>query len=323
MPRPLEVLLLVSLPGSGKSEILRYLRDLGPEQCRAEFGLGPLVALNDYPYVHLMRRISQESQKLGLSGIFFDANELPMKEPFDWGVLVELLNEDYADLTARRRAMPTSAAEWLFARLDAARAKVGAGPAVGGLPAEQRAKLAAALEADAAALVKERNDRFSAAPADRTVVVEFSRGGKDGSAMPLPAPFGYGYSLAVLADAILSKASVLYVWVTADESRRRNRLRAGPANLFTLHQVPLPVMMVDYGCDDLEHLLKHSDRPDTLKVVSRGRTFYLPAIRLDNRKDRTSFLRGPREGWPEADTKALHAALCESFGKLHKAQVRR
>ena len=323
MPRPLEVLLLVSLPGSGKSEILRYLGTLSPEQSRNELGLGPLVKLNDYPYVHLMRRISQESQKLGLPGVFFDANELPMKEPYDWGVLVELLNEDYADLTARRRSVPASAAEWLFARFDAARAKVGASPALSSLPAEHRAKLLAALETDAAALVKDRNERIASAPADRTVVIECSRGGKDGSAMPLPTPFGYGYSLGVLADAILSKASIFYVWVTADESRRRNRLRAGPANLFTLHQVPLPVMMVDYGCDDFEHLLKHSDRPDTVKVVARGRTFYVPAVRWDNRKDRTSFVRSPREGWPEADTRGLHAALCEAFGKLHKAQVRR
>ncbi|MGC4115007.1 MAG: hypothetical protein QM765_10435 [Myxococcales bacterium] len=323
MPRPLEVLLLVSLPGSGKSEILRYLGSLPPEQVRADFGLAPIVSLNDYPYVHLMRRISQESQKLGLQGVFFDANELPMKEPYDWGVLVELLNEDYADLTARRRSVPPSAAEWLFGRLDAARAKVGAGPALETLPAEQRTKLAAALEPDAASLVKDRNDRIANAPAERTVVFEFSRGGKDGSAMPLPAPFGYGYSLGVYADSILGRASIFYVWVTPDESRRRNRLRAGPASLFALHQVPLPVMMVDYGCDDIDHLLKHSDHPDTVKVVTRGRTFYVPAVRLDNRKDRTTFLRGPRESWPEADTKGLHAALAEAFAKLHKAQVRR
>src|SRR5213594_810937 len=101
MPGTLEVLLLLALPASGKSEVRRYLAHLTPQQCRDEFHLGPTVQLDDYPYVQLRRR--------GADGAFFDSDEQPMKESRDWGTLIELLNEDYQDLFHRRRATPGSA----------------------------------------------------------------------------------------------------------------------------------------------------------------------------------------------------------------------
>src|SRR5204862_2444599 len=136
-------------PASGKSEVRRYLRSLTPTRCREDFCLGETVQLDDYPYVHMMRRVSQELRKLGRDGLFFDSDDLPMKEPRDWGVLVELLNEDYDDLVRKRRPTAASAGEWLLDRFDAARRKVGADPAFGKLPADQRRVLIAAIESDA------------------------------------------------------------------------------------------------------------------------------------------------------------------------------
>src|SRR5213594_1494383 len=118
MPDTLEVLLLLALPASGKSEVRRYLAHLTPQQCRDEFHLGPTVQLDDYPYVHLMRRISQELRSRGADGAFFDSDALPMKQPLDWGTLVELLNEDFDDVVQRRRPAPASAADWLLERFD-------------------------------------------------------------------------------------------------------------------------------------------------------------------------------------------------------------
>src|SRR5881296_2873165 len=98
MSEIIDVLLLLALPASGKSEVRRYLASLSPERCREDFHLGPTVQLDDYPHVHMMRRVSQELHRLGADPVFFDSDEQPMKQPLDWGTLVELLNEDYEDV---------------------------------------------------------------------------------------------------------------------------------------------------------------------------------------------------------------------------------
>src|SRR5262249_32871974 len=116
MPRPIDVLLLLALPASGKSEVRRFLAHATPEACRNDYHLGPTVQLDDYPYVHMMRRVSQELRKRGQDGVFFESDELPMKQPLDWGMLIELLNEDFDDLVSRRKASPASAGAWLLDR---------------------------------------------------------------------------------------------------------------------------------------------------------------------------------------------------------------
>ncbi|MEK7330219.1 MAG: hypothetical protein AAB113_05390, partial [Candidatus Eisenbacteria bacterium] len=225
MSETLDVLLLLALPASGKSEVRRYLASLTPEQCRGDFHLGPTVQLDDYPYVHMMRRVSQELRRLGASGVFFDSDELPMKEPLDWGTLVELLNEDFEDLQRRYRPAPASAAEWLLDRFDVARQKAGASPALGALPSAARRALNTTLEAEAAELLRDKNAGIPESLEGRTVVIEAARGGPDGASPPLPAPLGYAYTLRKFSDAILARASILYVWVTPEESRRKNHER--------------------------------------------------------------------------------------------------
>jgi hypothetical protein len=324
MPRLIDVLLLVALPASGKSEVRRYLASLTPEQGRDEMHLGPTVQLDDYPYVHLMRRISQELRQRGLDGLFFDSDELPMKEGRDWGMLIELLNEDFDDLVHRRRVTPASAAEWLFDRMDAARRKVGARPALGQLEPGLRRALAGALEAECAGLLRDKHAGLPDSLKGRTVVIEFARGGPDGAALPLPAPLGYRYSLAALSEEILARASVLYVWVTPEESRRKNIERTDPNDPGSIlhHGVPMAVMLGDYGCDDMDWLMRQSERPDTLRIEAYGRTWHLPVARFDNRVDRTTFVRADRSHWKEQDVRALHEGLAEALGRLAAAAER-
>ena len=321
MPNLLDVVLLLALPASGKSEVRRYLASLSPEQCRDDFHLGPTVQLDDYPYVHMMRRVSQELRQRGADGVFFDSDELPMKQPLDWGTLIELLNEDFDDLEARRRQAPPSAAEWLFARFDAARARVGAAPALGGLPADLRRALASALEEESRALLGAKNAGIPEHLEGKTVVIEAARGGPDGAALPLPAPLGYRYSLSVFSDAILRRASVLYVWVTPEESRRKNHERTDPNDPGSIlhHGVPMAVMLGDYGCDDMAWLLEHSDREGTIAIDARGRRHHLPVARFDNRVDKTSFVRGDRSAWKREEVEALHAGLGDAFSRLARA----
>jgi len=319
MSRVIDVLLLLALPASGKSEVRRYLSHLSPEQCRDEFHIGPTVQLDDYPYVHMMRRVSQELRARNADGVFFDSDDLPMKEQLDWGTLIELLNEDYHDLVNRRRVDPPSPAAWLLDRFDAARSKVGAQPAFATLDPTLRKTLIGALEAEAAELVKERNANLPETLAGKTVVIEFARGGPDGSTPPLSKPLGYQYSLARLSDEILKRAAILYVWVTPEESRRKNIARTDPNDPVSIlnHGVPMAVMLGDYGCDDMDWLITHSGRPDHVKVTKdNGAAFLLPVARFDNRTDKTTFVRGERSLWKPADVAALHGGLAEALGRL-------
>jgi hypothetical protein len=325
MSEILDVLLLLALPASGKSEVRRYLASLTPEQCRDDFHMGPTVQLDDYPYVHMMRRVSQELRKSGADGVFFDSDDLPMKEPLDWGTLIELLNEDFEDLQRRHRPAPASPAEWLLDRYDLARHRVGSRPAFGELPAATRRALVAGIERDAAELLRDKNAGIVDDLTGRTVVIEAARGGPDGATLPLPAPLGYGYSLRRFSDAILSRASILYVWVTPEESRRKNHERTDPNDPGSIlhHGVPMAVMLGDYGCDDMEWLIQHSDRPDTVRVETRGRVHHLPIARFDNRVDKTTFVRGERPAWKPADVAALHSGLGEAFRRLSRAGATR
>ena len=323
MSRLIDVLLLLALPASGKSEVRRYLASLSPEQCRDELHLGPTVQLDDYPYVHMMRRVSQELRKSGEDGIFFDSDSLPMKQPLDWGTLIELLNEDFEDLTRRRRASAAAAAEWLLQRFDRARSRVGALAALGALPGPLHQRLAAALERESADLLRDKNAGVPDSLAGRTVVIEAARGGPDGATLPLPSPLGYRYSLATLSDEILSRASILYVWVTPEESRRKNHERTDPNDPGSIlhHGVPDAVMYGDYGCDDMDWLIQKSDREGTVRVETRGKAHYLPVARLDNRVDKTTFVRADRSAWKPADVEALHTGLAGAFEKLARARA--
>ena len=150
------------------------------------------------------------------------------------------------------------------------------------------------------------------------MVIEFARGGADGSPLPLPKPFGYQASLTQLSDAILAKASILYIWVEPAESRRKNEARTDPNDPGSIlhHGVPLAVMYGDYGCDDMAYLLEQSDKPDTVTVHKGDRTYHLSVGRFDNRVDKTTFIRDDRATWSDADVKALQAGIREAFDQL-------
>ncbi|HET7225371.1 MAG TPA: hypothetical protein VFK69_06605 [Candidatus Eisenbacteria bacterium] len=321
-PSLLDTVLLLALPASGKSEIRRYLGTLTPEQCRTDMHMGPVVQLDDYPYVDLMRRVSRALRAQGENGVFFDSDLLPMKEPLDWGALIELLNEDYAAVLERSRVSPESAGAWMLGRFDWARAQVGAKPAFHDLSPRVRERLIAEIEPACRELVEHRNATIPGSLRGRTVVIEFARGGPEGATMPLQPPVGYGYSLSRLSDDILAGASILYVWVTPEESRRKNEARSpGAADDSVLHHtVPPKVMRGDYGCDDIAWLIERSDRPDTVKLQVRGRTHHLPIARFDNRVDRTSFVRDEQAAWPPEQVRALHDGLSEAFGRLVRAR---
>jgi len=320
MSKVIDVLLLFALPASGKAEVKLYLEGLPAARRRDELHLGSLVQLTDYSYVYMMRRASQVLRSFGHDSAFFDSDDAPMKDDRDWGMLIELLNEDYDDLLAGRQVEPTSAAGWLLDRYDAARARCGVNPAFRRIPDDVREELVLDLEAEAQEMVALRNANATIPLEGCTVVIAIARGGPEGAVPPLPPPLGYQHALARFSDAVLSRASILNVWTTPEAARRNNvgRSAAGSNGGQSVlhHGVPPAVMLHDYGCDDMDYLVASSGRPGTVEVATRGRTWRVPVGRFDNRVDRTSFLRADQAEWPEDRVRELDADLARALGDV-------
>jgi hypothetical protein len=310
---PIEILLLLALPASGKSELRRYLESLDRETARNDLHLYPTVQLDDYPYVHMMRRISEEAAAAGDRPPFFSSGEEPFVDPYDWLTLMQLLNFDYADLTRPPDALPGgTAARWLFDRIDKARARAGLEPVIGTLASLTQKRLEAALETEARALFEEKRAAIPDSLEGKTVVIELARGGPEGASFPLPEPYGYQHSLPELTEEILEKARILYVWVDPEESRRKNLERAVPGRegdaSILHHGVPEAVMRNDYGVDDLIYLLAAGG--GSYVFVDKGdKRFGLPTGVFDNRSDLTSFLRDDPADWSPFRVRRLHDEL--------------
>jgi hypothetical protein len=314
MANVLDTVLLVALPASGKSEVRRYLAEVGAQIRRGDFHLGDNLDLDDFPYVHWMRRTDDELAALGRARVFFRSSEEPFANAYDWGTLVHLLNEDYARLGST--APRDESAGALFDRVDAAGAEVGIARRMEALDGGVRRDLEARLADEARALYMQIGGPER--PAGATVVIELARGGPAGASLPLEEPLGYAYSLRELSPEILERASILYVWVTPEESRRRNRARANPDDPGSIlhHGVPEQVMLHDYGCDDMSWLEQQSDRPGTVRIVKGSRTWHVPIARFDNRADKTSFLRDPPESWGAEPLRRVHDGLKQAFDAL-------
>jgi hypothetical protein len=142
----------------------------------------------------------------------------------------------------------------------------------------------------------------------------------------LTPPRGYQYSLSLLSPQILDHAAILYVWVTPEESRRKNIERGKPDGQGSIlfHSVPMEVMLGEYGCDDMGYLIEQAGRPNCVrveKIVQESgryvlRNWYLPVARFDNRADLTTFVREPRERWSKKDVDAIHQGLAGALATL-------
>jgi len=313
-----DIVLLLALPASGKSEVRKYLASLEPEVLKNDLHIGENLQLDDFPYVHLMRRIDDELESLSNERIFFKSPEKPFNDPRNWGTLIHLMNEDYENLVNRRPLSLNNAGELLLQRLDRADEKVGIEKRLGDITPGVREKIVGGIDNEARELFEGLNKQYPESFAGKTLVIEFARGGAQGSEMPLKPPFGYRYSISQLSRDILKKAVVLYIWVTPEESRRKNEARANPRDPGSIlhHGVPIEVMLNDYGIDDIEWLEKNSEVEGTITINSPGEKFHLPLARFDNRIDKTSFLRDSKDAWPREKVEAVHKGLKEACDNL-------
>ena len=319
MQSQIDTLLLLALPASGKSELRRYLAWLDDDVVSSDFGLGPTVQLDDYPYVHFMRRIDEVLTELSEPARFFHGQLSPFKDGRDWATLIGLLNEDYAVL-GTTPPVPPSPTLWLLERIDRARQLSGAPAPFDDLPPPVIDELASVLDGEIAEFAEERSGILGSYEAGTsTVILEFARGGPEGTEPPLPEPHGYAYSLRFLSRDILRRAAALYVWVTPEESRRRNDERAKPGlegDASILHHgVPESVMRGDYGTDDFTWLMGQGGG-DTIELEFEDATYLLPAAVFDNRVDHTSFLRADPAEWDDEAVDRLHTQLVAVFAEL-------
>ena len=313
-----DTLLLLALPALGESEVRNFLTNKDPEL----FHMGETIQLDDYPYVHIQLVIDEALKAMGEPRIYHHEDDAggrngPFIDAYDWSALIELLNEDYHEILVGKAENPKFAAIRLFERLDAASVRVGGEAKIAALSPEVRSHLEEKLESEARELFDDKIKNVLKSREGKTIVIEFSRGGPVG-VRPLPEHYGYAGSLPCLSDELLKRAAILYIWVTPEESRRKNRDRARPGEdkSILFHGTPESVMLQDYGSDDMLELMEASDRENMLKIVKGDRVFYVPVSRFDNRRDLTTFARKDPKDWKPEEIQALDDGIRDAALKL-------
>ena len=81
MEQIFRTVLLLALPASGKSEVRNLMTQMDAGQRKEDFHIGPNLQLDDYPYVHMMRRIDEELERIGEERIFYKAAGRPFAVP--------------------------------------------------------------------------------------------------------------------------------------------------------------------------------------------------------------------------------------------------
>ncbi len=315
-----KTVLLLGLPASGKSEIREFINN-NNQQHITTLHFGENLQLDDFPYVHFFSRIDEELVKFGQKRVFYSEQD-PFIDDRDWGTLVNLINDDYHLLKEKKKVITDTSVTYLFDRIQKASEKVGIKRDLFDYPSDVFNNLVCNLTEDANKIISSNNAQCDLDLEDKTLVIEMARGGEDGASMPLTGAKGYQYSLAWLDEEILKDATILYVWVTPEESRRKNADRCDPndpgSNLH--HGVSIRVMLNDYGCDDMIYLRDNSDKKDTVKVSKDGNDYYLPIGVFDNRDDKTTFLRADHTTWKQENIDRIANGLKSATDTMYQVK---
>jgi hypothetical protein len=331
----LPILMFCALPASGKSESRRFFKSLTPEEM-SKFHLGDSsTQVDDYPYVDALEKIDVFCKETLDTTIFKDPNTRLFLNGYEWGVLTYLINEDYLDIKKLDKKIPEEyekdPVKWLFDRYDAASEKTGKVPRRFE-ELEKKSDKAKFAEFKkkcfdlCKTLLHDKYDNIPESLEGKTIIFEFSRGGEKGSSFPLPAPYGYQYTLSLFDDEILNNANILYIWVTPEQSFNKNKQRAleglqgksqtVSTQLSLNHGVPDTVMNHEYGVDDFEYLISQSKDGKYVPIIKNGKEFKVKAGRLDNRADLTSDFRKPQKDWTKEQIDNMTQAMKKAFDAL-------
>lgn len=309
----LHTLLVLALPASGKSEARKRMEELAdPERFHLS---NETIQLDDYPYVRLMRHIDDILVEMGLKPIFFRAHDQPFVDPRSWEVLIRLINEDYAALMNRLPLQlgDLSPAYYMLERLRKACQSAEMPDPFSDIEMAKLEKLYRALEEECTEMVQAQQTLFEAyVEGETTIVIEFARGGPERASSPLDPPRGNQHALNLLSKEILGNASILWIRVTPEESRRKNIARARPGEDGTMHHcVPEVVMRSEYGTCDMRYLLEHSEGgPNTITVQAQdGSTHFLPVGTFNNMPDKTTCMHSDLDDRNPEEVAALDTEL--------------
>jgi hypothetical protein len=331
----LPILMFSSLPASGKSESRRYLNSLTKEQTE-KFHLGDTsTQVDDYPYVDAMRKIDEAANKVLGESVFFDNESTMFYNSYEWGTLVYMINDDYFDIKRCNNHIPSEyqkdPVQWLFNRYDVASVKTGHFPArffdlrkkVGEEKFNEFKKECYNL---CSTLLKEKYENIPSSLEGKTIIFEFARGGPQGSTFPLKPPYGYQYSLSLFDKEILENSAILYIWVTPEQSYKKNfqREKEGiegksqtvSTQLSLNHGVPHNVMIGEYGCDDFDYLINLSPKKNYLPIMKDDEEIKVKCGRLDNRVDLTSDFRKPQSEWTPEQISKMEKGMKDAFDAL-------
>lgn len=339
-------LFLFALPASGKSEIRKFLETMSPKQRREEMHIGGMVELDDFPYVHLLRVIDKALIEMGKPPVFSPSPEEPFFHPeLVWPMLTHLLTVDYKNLLCWRNYnlyVDGDNGNYILYEIAYWYKMLGRGDILGEncdwspiLSADELNTLVDSIDEKCGKVFNEKERVIPPSFEDKTIIIEFSRGGSEDDVRELKTdffaslPYGYRAAFPCLTPVMLEDAAILYVGVSPEESRKRNLDRFDPKdpNGTLGHMVPEKVMRECYAGDDIGELLNRAWNHDRLKNAIRvplnvlGFEFMtLPCVVFDNEQDFTSFTR--KEKWPKTKREALHSALREALERLWKAKTK-
>ena len=316
----IDTILLIALPASGKSEVRKFLRNLPTADRIRDFHVADTAQLDDFPYVAFLAKVDEEREARGLPRAFYEYKNGRFIFQPDWGLLLRLVSDDYHIL---KNDLPTPTADCLalFERIDGHRRDLNGPEVFSAMAPEARRELADAMQPAMDFLIEEQWGRREGVVANKTIVMECARGGADGSAMPLEPPAGYAFSLANHRPEVLENAAVLYIKVTPEESRRKNKARYVPGmeDSDLHHSAPDVVMYNDYGCDDIQWLIDNAFEPNTIRIHAHGRDWDLPIAVFDNTDDKTTFLHADVAAWKPEHVKLVRDGLYGPMQGLWKA----